>query len=59
MHIMKRLVDPTQILSMRDELVDLKLAALVIRNQLAHLRAALDAAKSTTFPYAACDELEG
>ena len=43
---------------MRDELVDLELAGLVVRNQVWQLRAALDAAESAAFPDAAGDELE-
>ena len=37
MHIMERLIDPRQILAMRDELVDLEFAALIVRDELAHL----------------------
>ena len=43
---------------MRDELVNLEVAVHVIRDQAGQLRAALDAAESAAFPYAAGDELE-
>lgn len=59
MHIVESLVDAGQILAMRDELIDLELAVLIIRNELAHLRATLDTAESAAFPHTACDKLEG
>ena len=44
---------------MRDELVNLESAVHVIFHEIAHLRAALDAAEGAAFPSAAGDELEG
>lgn len=57
-HVVEGLVDARQVLAMRDELVDLQLAVLVVLDELAHLRAALDAAEGTALPHAAGDELE-
>lgn len=43
---------------MRDELVHLELAVLVVLDEAGELGAALDAAEGAAFPYAARDELE-
>ena len=59
MHIMERLVDPTQILAMSDEFVHLQLTGHVVVDETRQLGAALDAAESAAFPAAASDELEG
>ena len=59
MHIMKRLINPRQILPMRDKLIDFQGTVLVIGDEFTHLRTAFDAAEGAAFPYAACDQLEG
>ena len=46
---------PERFLAMRDELVDLEFAVLIIGNKLAHLRAALHTTEGTAFPYATGD----
>ena len=58
MHIMERIINPTQILTVRDELVDLELAVHVIVDEVGQLRAAFDAAEGAAGPFAAGDELE-
>lgn len=58
LHILKRGVDLVQRLPVRDEFVDLELAAHVVVDEVRELRAAFDAAECASFPYAAGDELE-
>ena len=44
---------------MGDELIDLEVAALVIRDEAGKLAAALDTTECAAFPYTTGDELEG
>ena len=57
-HVVECVVDAAQVLAMGDELVDLELAVHIVVDEIAHLRAALDAAEGAALPYAAGDELE-
>ena len=57
-HVVEGLVDAAEVLSVRDELVNLERAVHVIVDEAAHLRAALDTAVGAAFPHAAGDELE-
>ena len=58
LHILKRSIDALQRLSMRDKFIDLQLPCHVIVHEIWKLGTSLDAAKGTSFPYAAGDELE-
>lgn len=58
LHLLKRIVDTCQRLTVRDELVHLELAVEIILNQAGQLCAALDAAKGATLPYSAGNKLE-
>jgi len=55
---LESLVDFGQWLSVRDELIHLKLASHVVINKIWQLRTALDAAERAAFPDTACDELK-
>ena len=58
LHVRESLVDATQGLPVRDELVHLQLTGQVVVYEVWQLRASLDASESTALPDAACDELE-
>ena len=58
LHVLERGVDLLQRLPVRDEFIDLQFARHVVVHQVRQLRAAFDAAKGASFPYAAGDELE-
>jgi hypothetical protein len=58
MHIMKRIINPRQLLAMRDKLIHLEFARHVIVDEIGQLRAAFDAAEGAALPYATGDELE-
>jgi hypothetical protein len=59
MHIVEGLINTAEVLTMRDELVDLELAVHVVGDETRHLCAALHAAESAAFPSATSDKLEG
>lgn len=56
-HRAEAFVDLIERLAVRDELVDLQLAVLVILDEPSHLRSPFDASECTSSPYAACYEL--
>ncbi len=58
LHGVEGLVDLTERLSMRDELVHLELARQIIIHEIRQLRAALDAAKGATLPDPTRHQLE-
>ena len=58
LHNVKGGIDVVKRLSMRDEFVHLQFTSQVIVDQIWQLRAALDTAKCTSFPYSARDQLE-
>ena len=58
MHIMESLINTRQILTMRNELIDLQYTLLVVGDQIVHLRATLDATESAALPDTTSDELE-
>lgn len=57
-HIVEGLINAAQVLSVRNELIDLQLAIHVVLNKAAHLTAALDATESTSLPDTTGDQLE-
>jgi hypothetical protein len=58
LHIIESRVDMVEVLSMSDELVDLKLALHVVIDQVRKLAAALDTTERTSLPHTTSNELE-
>lgn len=58
MHIVESLVYTAKVLTMRDELVNLELAILVVGDEIGELSAAFDTTEGAAFPASAGDELE-
>ena len=58
LHDVESLVDASEILAVRDELVHLQLAVEVVAHESGQLRATLDATERAALPHTAGDELE-
>jgi len=56
-HRAETFVDLVQLLSVRDELVDLQFAVFVVLDEPAHLRSAFYTSEGAAAPYTACYEL--